>query len=56
VLVYVPSRNPVRGAAVELRSAADRHRNLPLAPLKHAQFPARIPDGGGGFIEKPSGW
>jgi len=56
VLVYVPSRNPVRGAAVELRSAADRHRNLPLAPLKHAQFPARAPDGSGGFIEKPSGW
>jgi len=56
VLVYVPSRNPVRGAAVELRSAADRHRDLPLAPLKHAQFPARVPDGAGGFIEKPSGW
>ncbi len=56
VLVYVPSRNPVRGAAVELRSAADRHRDLPLAPLKHAQFPARVLDGSGGFIEKPSGW
>jgi len=56
VLVYVPSRNPVRGAAVELRSAADRHRDLPLAPLKHAQFPRRVPDGAGGFIEKPSGW
>lgn len=30
IIVYVPTRNPIRGAAVELRSAADKNRNLPL--------------------------
>ncbi len=56
VTVYVPSRNPVRGAAVELRASADRDRDLPLILLKHAQLPASIPDGSGGFILKPSTW
>ena len=56
VIVYVPSRSPVRGAAVELRSAADKDRSLPLALLKHAQLPAKIADGSGGWIRKPASW
>jgi uncharacterized LabA/DUF88 family protein len=56
VFVYVPTRDPIRGAAIELRSAADKDRSLPLRPLKFAQFPPRIPDGAGGFIEKPATW
>ena len=56
VIVYVPTRDRYRGAAVELRSAATRNRDLPLELLRHAQFPARLPDGSGGFIDKPAGW
>jgi hypothetical protein len=56
VTVYVPSRNPVRGAAVELRAAANKDRDLPLNLLKLAQLPASIPDGAGGFIIKPASW
>jgi uncharacterized LabA/DUF88 family protein len=56
VVVYVPSRNPVRGAAIELRASADKNADLPLAPLKHSQFPPRIPDGAGGYIDKPVSW
>ncbi len=56
VTVYVPTRNPVRGAAVELRAAADKDRDLPLNLLKLAQLPASIPDGSGGFITKPTSW
>ena len=56
ITVYVPSRNAVRGAAVELRSAADKDRNLPLGLLRHAQFPAVVLDGGGGAIHKPASW
>lgn len=36
ITVYVPSRNPVRGAAVGLRAAADKNRDLPLNLLKIA--------------------
>jgi uncharacterized LabA/DUF88 family protein len=56
ITVYVPTRNPVRGAAVELRAAADKDRDLPLNLLKLAQLPASIPDGSGGFITKPATW
>lgn len=56
VTVYVPSRNPVRGAAVELRAAADKDRDLPLNLLKIAQLPASIPDGSGNLINKPATW
>jgi len=56
VVVYVPSNNPVRGAAVELRGAADKHRTLPLNILGRAQFPAQLPDGAGGVIHKPADW
>jgi hypothetical protein len=56
VTVYVPSRNPKRGAAVELRSVADQHRNLPLNLLPFSQFPDSFPDGAGGLIRKPATW
>jgi hypothetical protein len=56
VIVYVPSRDAQRGAAVELRSAADKHRTLPLALLRHAHFPPTIPDGAGGTLTKPATW
>ncbi len=56
VTVYVPSRNPKRGAAVELRSAADQHRTLPLNLLPFSQFPNPLPDGSGGLIRKPPSW
>jgi uncharacterized LabA/DUF88 family protein len=56
VIVYVPARSAPRGAAVELRSAADTDRMLPQNLLARAQFPASIPDGSGGLISKPATW
>jgi uncharacterized LabA/DUF88 family protein len=56
VVVYVPTRDPMRGAAVELRASADKDRNLPLDLIAKSQFPANIPDGSGGLITKPAGW
>jgi uncharacterized LabA/DUF88 family protein len=56
VVVYVPSQNPVRGAAVELRTSAHAHKTLPLQILSKAQFPDRIPDGAGGFLIRPATW
>ncbi len=56
LVVYVPSRHPLRGAAVELRSAADRHKTFPQALLKVCQFPAELSDGRGGVIREPIEW
>lgn len=56
VVVYVPNNHPNRGAAVELRGAAHRHRNLPLVELKHARFPAIVPGSGAKAIAKPGNW
>jgi 6-hydroxy-3-succinoylpyridine 3-monooxygenase len=56
VIVYVPTRNEVRGAATELRGEADRHRTLPMALVKRSQLPVRLSDGSGGYIEKPPQW
>jgi uncharacterized LabA/DUF88 family protein len=56
VIVYVPARDERRGAAVELRGAADKARVLPNLPIRRAQFPPEIPDGVGGVIRKPTGW
>lgn len=56
VMVYVPSRDPRRGAAVELRSAADKNRSLPMELVQRSQFPREIPDGHGGVIRKPADW
>ena len=56
VSVYIPARNLIRGAAVELRSIADKHKTLPLNILPAAQFPAEITTGAGILIKKPSSW
>jgi hypothetical protein len=56
LIVYVPSRHPLRGAAVELRNAADKHKTFPQVLLKVSQFPAELPDGRGGVIHKPAEW
>jgi uncharacterized LabA/DUF88 family protein len=56
ITVYVPSRSPVRGAAVEIRTAAHVNRTLPLNLLPKSQFPDRVPDGSGGFITRPATW
>jgi uncharacterized LabA/DUF88 family protein len=59
VIVYVPhtpALSTTRGHAVELRAAANTHRDLPLNLLKVAQFPTQVPDGAGGLIAKPTAW
>ena len=56
VIVYIPDRNSVRSAAVELRETADKVRRLPNLLLQKTQFPPKIPDGHGGFIFKPVDW
>jgi len=56
ITVYVPSRNPLRGAAVEIRTAAHTNRTLPLILLSKSQFPKQVPDGAGGFITRPAAW
>ena len=56
IIVYVPTRNPIRGAAVELRSAADKDRDLPLNLLSLSQFPHQMPDGAGQLLTKPASW
>ena len=43
VIVYVPAIVPQRGQAVELRTAANDNRTLPLNLLRHAQLPSQIP-------------
>ena len=56
VIVYVPARDRVRGAAVELRSAADKNRTLPREKLPHAQFPVQVPASAGSVVTKPADW
>ncbi|MGQ9650234.1 MAG: NYN domain-containing protein [Phycisphaerae bacterium] len=56
VIVYVPSRHVIRGAAVELRAAANKHRTFPQQLLKVCQFPAELSDGRAGIIRKPPEW
>ena len=56
VIVYVPARTRIRGAATELRGAADKDRTLPLRLLRHCQLPVSIIDGAGVTIQKPAGW
>lgn len=55
-IVYVPATNEIRGAAVELRSVADKDKTLPLALLKKCQFSQHVSDGSGGVISKPDTW
>jgi 6-hydroxy-3-succinoylpyridine 3-monooxygenase len=56
IVVYIPARNESRGAATEIRSAADKDATLPQNLLKRAQFPRDIDDGAGGVITKPESW
>lgn len=56
VAVYVPARNDIRGAAVELRSIADKDKTLPNQMFHAALFPAEIKSGSGQVIKKPAGW
>lgn len=56
ITVYVPAQNPIRGYAVELRSSAHVNRDLPLNLLPKAQFDAKLSNGSGGYILKPSSW
>ena len=56
IIVYIPARDKYRGAAAEMRNAADKDKTLPQVLLHKAQFPARLADGRGGWISKPSSW
>ena len=56
VIVYVPAKDRIRGFAVELRTSADRHRELPLNLMPHSQLPGKVSDGAGGSFDKPVTW
>lgn len=56
VIVYVPANDPTRGAAVEIRAAADKAKTLPNILLQKAQFPAKLRSTENGWIEKPVFW
>ena len=55
VSIYIPARDRARGAAVELRGMADKHKTLPLNILSQAQLPAEIKTAAG-VIKKPASW
>lgn len=55
ISVYVPARNPMRGAAVEVRRTADKHLTLPNKLIEQHQLPdPLIADRLA--IAKPVGW
>ena len=56
ITVYIPSRHPKRGAATELRNAADKNKTLPTALFRNTQFPNSIINNSGQTINKPSSW
>jgi 6-hydroxy-3-succinoylpyridine 3-monooxygenase len=56
ITVYIPARNVTRGAAVELRGAADKNKTLPLQMMHAAQLPAEINNSAGQIIRKPLSW
>ena len=56
ITVYIPSRNSKRGAATELRNAADKNKTLPTALFKNTQFPDSLTSSSGQTINKPSSW
>lgn len=56
IIVYIPANDPKRGAAIELRSIADKARTIPVALLSKAQFKERIRDSDKDWIIKPSSW
>lgn len=55
VTVYVPARDPRRGAARELRTAADKDKTLPLDLLRRAQFDVVVRTAKGSVV-KPAAW
>ncbi|MDJ0730832.1 MAG: NYN domain-containing protein [Crocosphaera sp.] len=56
IFVYIPSRDKKRGAATELRNAANKNKTLPTALFKTTQFPQSLVDNSGQTINKPSSW
>jgi hypothetical protein len=56
IIVYVPARNAVRGAAVELRNIADKNKTLPIQMFHASQFPPVIPNSSGPPIKKLATW
>ncbi|MBU2446635.1 MAG: NYN domain-containing protein [Bacteroidetes bacterium] len=56
IIVYIPTNHPARGAAVEIRSSADKHKTLPNLLLKKCQLPSIVYDSNGTSIRKPSMW
>ena len=56
IVVYVPAKNAIRGAAVELRAIADKDKLLPLQILKASQFPSEVMSSSGLIIKKPATW
>lgn len=56
ITVYIPSRHPRRGAATELRNAADKNKTLPTVLFKNTQFPNSLINNSGQTINKPSSW
>ena len=42
IVVYIPARTEIRGAAIELRAEAHKHKTLPLDLLPKSQFPASV--------------
>jgi len=56
ITVYVPHRDSRRGAAVEIRSVADKHKSFPLNMLPLHQFPNQVSDTQERLWNKPSSW
>jgi hypothetical protein len=56
VIVYIPSRDPARGAAVEIRTAADKDRTFPQSLLRVSQLPVDVELGNNKRVTKPQGW
>jgi uncharacterized LabA/DUF88 family protein len=56
IITYVPSNHPDRGAAVEIRSASDKHKTLPNFLLSKCQLPSIVYDSNNSPILKPASW
>jgi hypothetical protein len=54
IVVYIPARTEIRGAAIELRLEAHKQKTLPLDLLSKSQFPSSVVLGGGRTVTKPA--